>query len=68
MIELQAIAIDQTGGGMRAKQRDGEHLQQVAAHLKRRLDLAIEFWVQRREILVISSFCLESRIVFQHPT
>ena len=54
MIELETVAINEADGGMRTKQRNREHLQEVTTDLKGRFDLALGFGFGRRAILVLS--------------
>jgi hypothetical protein len=50
VIELETVAIDEADGGVRTKQRNGEHFQEVTTDLKGRLDLLLDFGVRAKSL------------------
>ena len=48
MVQLQTISIDEADGGVRPKQGNGEHFQEVATHLIGGFKLTLGFWFWSR--------------------
>jgi len=53
VIELEMVTINEADGGMRTKQRNREHFQEVTTDLEGQLDLVFDFWFGRRATLIL---------------